>query len=52
MLEQVMDDMLALKEKCVKPDTKAPYIKSVKGGKDKSIEGLQVSTTGASWTFT
>ena len=39
--------MLALKEKCVKPDTGKPYIKSSKGGVDNSIEGLQGGITHA-----
>lgn len=34
--------MLALKEKCVHPETKKPYIKAAHGGKDNSHEGLQV----------
>lgn len=34
--------MLALKEKCVHPETKKPYIKSSIGGKDNSPEGIQV----------
>ena len=37
---QICNDVLALKDICVK-ETK-PYIKSVRGGKDKSIEGQQV----------
>jgi len=35
--------MLALKDKCLHPETKKPYIKSSVGGVDKSIEGMQVS---------
>lgn len=34
--------MLALKNNCVHPETKTPYITSVTGGKDNSIEGAQV----------
>ena len=34
--------MLNLKDKAVHPTTKKPYIKSVSGGRDHSIEGLQV----------
>lgn len=34
--------MLALKNNCVHPETKKPYITSVTGGKDNSIEGAQV----------
>lgn len=34
--------MLALKEKCLHPDSGQPYIKSASGGKDNSPEGKQV----------
>lgn len=34
----VIRDMMALEQKCVKPDTKKPYIVSLKGGKQMSIE--------------
>lgn len=33
----------ALKSECVNPETQCPYIISLKGGKDQSIEGLNVS---------
>jgi hypothetical protein len=33
--------MFALKTKCVHAESQTPYIKSFKGGKDISIEGLQ-----------
>jgi len=33
---------LALKETCVHPTSKRPYILSLQGGKDNSPEGLQV----------
>jgi hypothetical protein len=36
--------MLALKEKCVHPVSNRRYIKSVRGGKDNSIEGQQVGS--------
>jgi hypothetical protein len=32
----------ALKDNCIHPTSKAPYILSVKGGKDNSPEGHQV----------
>lgn len=35
--------MLALKDSCVHPETKKPYVKSGIGGKDNSPEGYQVS---------
>lgn len=35
--------MLALKDNCVHPETKQPYVKTGKGGKDNSPEGRQVS---------
>lgn len=34
--------MLALKDTCIDPITQKPYIRSLVGGKDSSIEGLQV----------
>lgn len=37
-----MDDVKSLKAKCVLPDSKHPYIKSITTGKDNSVEGLQV----------
>lgn len=46
--------MLALKDNCIHPETKQPYIKTGKGGKDNSPEGQQVGpstmdTTMFSW---
>lgn len=41
--EQTNRRMLALKENCIHPDKGHPYIKSLTGGRDNSIEGLQVS---------
>lgn len=35
--------MLALKDNCIHPETKQPYVKTGKGGKDNSPEGRQVS---------
>jgi hypothetical protein len=37
--------MLALEDRCVKPDTKEPYIQSVTGGRDNSPEGMQQGIT-------
>lgn len=34
--------MLSLKESCIHPDTRNPYIVSSTGGRDCSIEGMQV----------
>lgn len=34
--------MLALKDNCIHPETKQPYIKTGQGGKDNSPEGKQV----------
>lgn len=34
--------MLALKDNCLNPETQKPYLKSVIGGKDNSVEGIQV----------
>ena len=34
--------MLSLKEQCLHPETKQPYLKSVVGGRDNSPEGMQV----------
>lgn len=34
--------MLALKDNCIHPETKKPYIKTGQGGKDNSPEGKQV----------
>ncbi|PLB44826.1 stress responsive A/B barrel domain-containing protein [Aspergillus steynii IBT 23096] len=40
-VEEVCQRMLGLKEGCIHPETKKPYIKSLTGGKDISNEGLQ-----------
>ncbi|CAF9934067.1 MAG: hypothetical protein HETSPECPRED_009095 [Heterodermia speciosa] len=40
-IRRTCDDVLNLKDKAVHPTTKKPYIKSVSGGRDHSIEGLQ-----------
>lgn len=34
--------MLGLAQDCIHPDTKAPYIKMSVGGKNNSIEGMEV----------
>lgn len=40
--QQACDRFLSLKESCIHPTKQAPYIVSLKGGKDNSPEGLQV----------
>ncbi|KAH8902844.1 hypothetical protein BR93DRAFT_953632 [Coniochaeta sp. PMI_546] len=40
--------MLALKDTCIDPVTQKPYIRSLTGGRDNSIEGLQ---NGISYAF-
>lgn len=35
--------MLALAHTCLHPETQKPYLKSITGGKDNSIEGIQVA---------
>lgn len=45
--QQLNSEMLALKDNCVHPTTKQPYIKSAKGGIDNSIEGRQDGITHA-----
>ncbi|KAG8405768.1 hypothetical protein J3458_021702 [Metarhizium acridum] len=39
------DKMLGLRNKCLHPASKRPYIKSSMGGLDRSIEGCQVRRT-------
>lgn len=39
---KINSQMLALKEKCIHPVSHRRYIRSVTGGRDNSIEGLQV----------
>ncbi|KAF9267856.1 hypothetical protein L218DRAFT_955034 [Marasmius fiardii PR-910] len=46
-INEVCQAFLALKEKCVKPDTQEPYLKLVTGGRDNSPEGLQGGMTHA-----
>lgn len=40
---KVCDRMLALKDNCIHPESKKPYVKTGRGGKDNSPEGQQVS---------
>lgn len=40
-VQDVCASMVALKDKCLHPVSKAPYIKSMSGGKDNSPENLQ-----------
>ncbi|KAI1823515.1 stress responsive A/B barrel domain-containing protein [Xylaria intraflava] len=46
--ETAFTNMLALKDACVRDDTQKPYIKSLTGGKDISVEGL---STGIQYAF-
>ncbi|KAF2642361.1 hypothetical protein P280DRAFT_447676 [Massarina eburnea CBS 473.64] len=40
-IKDVTSKMLALKKSCLHPNTNRPYIRSITGGKDNSIEDLQ-----------
>lgn len=42
LTKQGLYRMLSLKDNCIHPETKKPYLKSITGGKDNSIERLQV----------
>ncbi|KUI71969.1 putative protein Pop3 [Cytospora mali] len=42
---QVCDRMLALKDNCIHPESKKPYVKMAVGGKENSPEGLQNGLT-------
>jgi hypothetical protein len=42
-VKELVDRMIKLKETCLHPVTKSPYITSVAGGKDNSVQGLSVS---------
>ncbi|KAK2764463.1 hypothetical protein FQN54_009158 [Arachnomyces sp. PD_36] len=46
-VKDVCDRMLALKDQCLHPETKKPYIKSSLGGRDISIENIQHGITHA-----
>ncbi|VUC31067.1 unnamed protein product [Clonostachys rosea] len=39
---ELVDKMLILKETCIHPKTGKPYIQSCTGGRDNSVQGLQV----------
>lgn len=41
--DKACNGMMALRTACVNPSSLQPYIKSLTGGKDNSLEGLQVS---------
>ncbi|KAG8157848.1 hypothetical protein KVR01_012510 [Diaporthe batatas] len=40
-VQKACDAMLALKDNCIHPETKQPYVKTGTGGKDNSPEGKQ-----------
>ncbi|QKX64581.1 uncharacterized protein TRUGW13939_11756 [Talaromyces rugulosus] len=42
-IQSIVSRMLDLKNQCLHPGTSRPYIISLKGGRENSIEGLQVS---------
>ncbi|KAJ5292098.1 hypothetical protein N7478_001349 [Penicillium angulare] len=44
-IQDTCNRMLSLKDSCIHPDTKAPYIVSSKGGRECSIEGMQDGIT-------
>ncbi|KAF5674966.1 stress responsive a b barrel [Fusarium heterosporum] len=44
-IKDVCDHFLDLKDQCVNSESKDPYILSLRGGKDKSIEGKQDGIT-------
>ncbi|ROV90949.1 hypothetical protein VPNG_10081 [Cytospora leucostoma] len=46
-VQGVVDRLLALKDNCIHPVSKKPYIKTGLGGKDNSPEGLQNGITHA-----
>ncbi|CAM1509130.1 Fc.00g028690.m01.CDS01 [Cosmosporella sp. VM-42] len=46
-VKTVNDNMLALKTKCIHPDTGKPYIKASSGGINNSIEGMADGITHA-----
>ncbi|PHH60398.1 hypothetical protein CDD81_1711 [Ophiocordyceps australis] len=45
--KKLCDAMFALKDKCAHPTTKKPYVVSISGGKDMSVEGMQHGHTHA-----
>ncbi|KAJ7720801.1 hypothetical protein B0H16DRAFT_1603935 [Mycena metata] len=46
-VQGVCDRLLALKDKCLDPQTNKPYLKAVSGGKNNSPEGLNGDFTHA-----
>ncbi|ROW07286.1 hypothetical protein VMCG_03953 [Cytospora schulzeri] len=44
-IQSVCDRMLALKDNCIHPESKQPYVKTGIGGKDNSPEGKQNGIT-------
>ncbi|KAB5536200.1 stress responsive A/B barrel domain protein [Coniochaeta sp. 2T2.1] len=44
-VQDVCDRFLALQTNCIHPETKKPYLKSIRGGKENSPEGLQNGMT-------
>ncbi|KAI1457952.1 dabb-domain-containing protein [Annulohypoxylon moriforme] len=46
-VKEASSRMLGLKEGCIHPTSKKPYIKSLTGGKDNSHEGVQHGITHA-----
>ncbi|RAL15802.1 Dabb family protein [Aspergillus homomorphus CBS 101889] len=45
VINQACKDVIALKHRCLHPETGKPYIVSFKGGKDHSPEGMQHGVT-------
>lgn len=41
-VQQALEGMRALRTKCVNPSSQKPYIKSLTGGKNNSIEAFKV----------
>ncbi|KAG6150562.1 hypothetical protein E4U37_005997 [Claviceps purpurea] len=44
-IKKLCDELLALKDNCIHASTKKPYLLSLKGGRDMSIEGFQSGHT-------
>ncbi|KAH7133837.1 hypothetical protein EDB81DRAFT_950092 [Dactylonectria macrodidyma] len=47
VIEDLSSQILGLKSKCLSSETKEPYIESIEGGPDISIEGFQHGITHA-----
>ncbi|KAL2215387.1 stress responsive A/B barrel domain protein [Thermoascus aurantiacus ATCC 26904] len=47
VIESTCQHFLSLKDQCVHPETKKPYLRSVVGGRDNSPEGLSNGITHA-----